>query len=194
MKTYRIVVIIAIVSMIFISSCAKVGYHYKGVKYETPEEVYKELNKDIAEKLDKIQTVQNGIGGKATLVIPSPKYLAENFTKQKGPDVSQEDKDAMARFWGQLLTNDFCFRALALEKARVFDSVKCLSSDDPINTQFADDYLIFFYKNTNIDKFQWIIKKKSNPTESKIIEDVSAALPGDVMLNIWLNNVAKAAR
>jgi len=194
MKTYRIVVIIAIVSMIFISSCAKVGYKYKGVMYETPEEVYKEQNKDIAERLDKLQTVENGIGGKATLVIPFPKYLAENFTKHKGPYLSQENKDAVVRFFGQLLTNELCSKGLALEKAKVFDSVKCLSSDDPINTQFTDDYLIIFYKNTNIDKLQWVIKKKSNPTESKIIEDVSAALPADVILNIWLNNVAKTAR
>ena len=186
--------LIAILSLILVSCAARVIYTYNNVNYESPEPAIAAHKSECDAIVSRITPTSHPVGGSAIIFLPSKENLKKIIVLvSKGKEPSQESKDKIRDFTATMLLDDFRAYGDALEKRRIFDRVAIAHNDDPETVSFNEDTALL--RLIKDGESQWFMKKKkSNLSELIPIERISAALPPEQRLIIWLDNVEKAAK
>lgn len=188
-----LLLVIVIGSIIFMSCAGKTTYLYNNVGYDAPEQALAAQKANLDAYLDKITPMDHPLGSSAIVILPSISYITKNWVVWRGPEPSQETKEKHMNYLAQILYNDYRAFGHAVEKRRIFNSLKITTSDDPENVTFSEDIALLLFKKDG--KGQWFLKKKKDSTSDVMaIEEISTALPTVQRVILWLDSVEKLSR
>jgi hypothetical protein len=153
-KSFLVVMIVSI----FIMGCGAT-FTYRGETFNSSAEALKRQAEVQNDALSKIKPVQEPIGGKALIAIPSDNEIRKKHVTQKG-----RASEEMYSFMVPAFRNDLLFIVDAVRKSQMFDSLAVsFHNGNPHSTPMdTADYLIY------ADVDGWFVRgKKSSDISSR---------------------------
>jgi len=187
MGQLRSLCLLATGSLIVLSSCGQVQYHYGERTFYKSDDVLEVLKIDLEKEQAEIASVSNPAGGRATIVLASQQRWREKGIVIWGK-TSEKNKQKMVDFTAEQLFMRHVSLAETVKRGEVFDEVAVLNSEDPATTQesAAGQYVLWFdLQDANTG--QWYVRRAGSSSARAVPMD--SGVPVTERTQKWLQTL-----